>query len=80
MYIYKNTLMYIISMAIHNVYPKMKALFSNDVSRSIFITSADEKSQINTLEVKKIEEEVRRLVKADLPIRKRLVTKPEAIS
>ena len=79
MYIYKNTLMYIIGMAIHKVDPKAKVLFSNDVSRSIYITPADNSTSISIPSVKKIEAEVRRLVDLNLPITKRLVSKQEAI-
>ncbi len=79
MYIYKNTLMYVVAMAIHNVLPTIKVLFSNDVSRSIYITPTDSAYPISMGKVKKIEEEVKKLVASDLPITKRLVSKQEAI-
>ena len=80
MYIYKNTLMYVVGMAIHNVFPNSKVLFSNDVSRSIYITPIDNTTPVSVSMVKKIDEEVKRLVKLNLPITKRLVSKQEAIA
>ncbi len=78
MVIYKNTLRYIIAMAIHNVFPKMSVIFSNDVSRSIYVRPVDEKLNINTVKINQIEEEIKRIINADLPISKRLVSKAEA--
>ncbi len=76
--IYKSTLMYVIAMACHNLFPNMKMLFSNDSSRSVYVRPKNH-SQILTLDkFYKITEEVNRLISLDLPIVKRLVTKQEA--
>lgn len=79
MYIYKNTLMFVIAMAAHNVCPNLNLIFSNDVSRSIYISSADNQSTVTLKEINLIKEETERLVKADLKINKILIPKQEAI-
>ena len=76
--IYKNSLRYVISMAIHNLYPKMPVIFSNDISRTMYCAPVDTKYTINLTKLKAIEDEVKRLISLDLPITKRLVTKAEA--
>jgi uridine kinase len=66
-------------MALFRVCPETKALFSNDVSRSIYISPADPSLIFNLTTIDKIKAEVRSIVKADLPIVKKLVSKEEAI-
>jgi uridine kinase len=78
MIIYKNTLRYIISMAIHNLFPKMNVIFYNDVSRSIFIRPVSDDLKINTIKINQIANEVNRIVKANLPLTKQLVGKESA--
>jgi uridine kinase len=79
MYIYKNTLMYVLAMAIHNVAPSVKFLFSNDVSRSIYIAPLNTSDNINVPLMKKIQAEVERIVQANYKIEKKLISKEEAI-
>jgi len=81
MYIYKNTLRYVVSMAVRNVLPDVSVKFSNDISRSIYVRASEpSKFKINTLLIAEIEKEIQRLIDADLPIKKRLITKKEAIA
>lgn len=77
-YIYKNTMMYVTAMAIHRLYPERKFLFSNDVSRSIYIAPLNPDDTLTITMMIKIREEVDKIVKENLPIVKKLVTKAEA--
>ncbi len=77
-YIYKNTMMYVIAMAINRVYPEHKFIFSNDVSRSIYISPLNSDESLTISMMIKIRDEVASIVKQDLPIEKKLVSKEEA--
>jgi len=80
MYIYKNTLRYVVAMAVRNVLPDVPVKFSNDISRSIYVYATGNNAiKINTTMIEKIKEEIERLIELDLPITKRLITKKEAI-
>jgi len=80
MYIYKNTLRYVVALAVRNVLPDIPVKFSNDISRSIYVyATGNSVIKINTTMIEKIKLEIERLIEADLPITKRLITKVEAI-
>jgi len=80
MYIYKNTLRYVVAMAVSHVLPDVPVKFSNDISRTIYVYATGPKAiRINTTLIEKIRVEIERLIKEDLPITKRLITKKEAI-
>jgi len=78
MLIYKNTLMFVLAMALHNLFPSTKMLFSNDVSRSIYIRPV-ENEDFPLKNIRALETEVNRLIKSDIKIEKKLISKEKAI-
>ena len=75
---YESSLRYLCAMAISRCYPGLKVRFCYNVSRAIFIQVMSEGFKVNPAVVKKIDDEMRRLVKADLPFVRSKVTKEEA--
>jgi uridine kinase len=76
--IYESSLRFLVAMAIHNVYPDLKVRFSYNVSRSIFMQILNPGITINGIMVKKIEGEMLRLVEADLPLVRNILSKADA--
>lgn len=66
--IYESTLRYVIAMAIHKLYPKAKVKFNYSISRSILAVMEEFDGVFNTSVLNTINVEVKRLVKADIPI------------
>jgi uridine kinase len=79
MQIYKNTLMFVVAMALHNLYPEEKMLFSNDVSRSIFIRPKNIDDKFSTSKIFKLNQEIKRITSEDIKIERREIKKEEAI-
>lgn len=77
--IYETTLRYVIAFAIHNLYPNANVKFSKSVSRSILgeIDNLDE--TLDEAVLAKINDEVKRIVEADYPIKRRRISIGEAI-
>ncbi len=76
---YETSLRYLIAMAFKRLYPNVKVRFSYNVSRSIFIQILTEKVIVDTNMVKKLEEEMKELIKKDLVFNRRVVSKKEAL-
>lgn len=79
MLIYKNTLMFVVAMALHNLFPDEKMLFSNDVSRSIFIRPKNIDEKFSTSKIFKLNQEIKRIVSEDIKIERKEIKKEEAI-
>lgn len=79
MLIYKNTLMFILSMSLYNLFPDSKMLFSYDVSRSIFIRPKDDNVLFSTNKIFQLNQEIKRIIKENYKIERLEITKQEAI-
>lgn len=80
MLIYKNTLVFVLAMALHNIFPDDKMLFSNDVSRSIYIRPKNDNEIFSSSKILKLNDEIKRIVEENLPIERKLISKQEAIN
>lgn len=76
--IYQSTLRYTILMAFRNIYPNVRIVFNYSVSRSIFASVSGLGRPFNASDLKLIEEELERLILADLPIKRYSISKEEA--
>lgn len=77
--VYETSLRYLVAMAFYNLYPEVDIKISYAISRSIQINVlGPNKIQITSAVIKKLEEEMRRLVALDLPFEKCTMTKEEA--
>ena len=76
--IYEAGLRYVVAMAIKNLYPKANVSFNYNVSRSVLAIIRNLEGGINDEIVEKIKQEVDRIIKADLPIKRRLLNLEEA--
>lgn len=74
--IYEASLRFIVAMAFARAYPNLKIRFCYNVSRSIFVQILNGKSNMDML--RNIENEVRKIVEADYPLKRFVVTKEEA--
>jgi len=79
MLIYKRTLMYVIAMALYNLFPDEAMLFSNDVSRSFFIRPKDSNTSISPRKIYLLNQEIKRIINEDYPIEKLEIPKEDAI-
>ncbi len=78
MKIYEATLRYIVAMAFHNLYPDLKIRFAYNVSRCISIHLLDANTVANTAMLIRLNHEVERIIKADLPIKRTVVPNEKA--
>lgn len=76
--IYETSLRYLVAMATHRLYPQLDIRFSYNISRSIFCQILTPGFHTNLKFVDSIQAEMQRLIKADLPIERKLVTREEA--
>ena len=74
--IYEASLRFVVAMAFKRVYPNLKIRFCYNVSRSIFVQILNGKSTIEMKEA--IEKEVQKIIDADYPLKRFVVTKEEA--
>lgn len=74
---YEATIRYVIAMAFYNLYPDIKIRFSYYVSRSIFCEIITPNVSLSNI-YKNIEQEIKRIIKADLPITRVTLSKEEA--
>lgn len=77
MYIYHATLRYIFAYVINKMYPKGRVVFNYSISRSIFCQPVINKP-IDLETVYKIEEEMHKIIDADLPIVKHKISVKKA--
>lgn len=75
---YEASLRYIVAMAFHNCYPDLNIRFSYDVSRCIKVNLLGDKAFSDTAMLLKINHELERIVKADYPLKRYIVTNEEA--
>lgn len=76
--IYQSTLRYLIIMAVKRLYPFARIIFNYSVSRSIFATITNLNRPLQKSDLDKIQEELDKIIAADLPISRFSVTKEEA--
>lgn len=77
--IYEASLRYLIAMAFSRIYPKIKIRFSYNISRSIFIEILNKEVRVDFMVVKNIKEEMDRIIAADLPFNRKIVSNEEAL-
>lgn len=75
--IYETTIRYVIAMAFHNLYPNIKIRFSYYVSRSVFCEVLTPNISLSKL-YKNIENEVQRIITADMPIERIVISNDDA--
>lgn len=75
---YEASLRFLVAMAMHNIYPELEIRFSYNVSRSIFMQIITPGATSNGKMIQKLEAEMKRLVEADLPLVRTIVSKDEA--
>lgn len=76
--IYETSLRYLVAMATHRLYPQLDIRFSYNISRSIFCQILTPGFHTDLKFVDSIQAEMQRLIKANLPIERKLVTREEA--
>ena len=74
---YRASLRYIVAMAFYNIYPNVKIRFSYNISRSISCQALTKNFNMSRA-VDAISKEVKRIIDADLPIERVVVTTEEA--
>ena len=75
---YEASLRFIVAMAMRNILPKAEIRFSYNVSRSIFMQILTPGFVVNPQLVSQLEKEIDRIVKADYPLVRSIVSKEEA--
>ena len=78
--IYQASLRYVVLMACNRVLPKKRIIFNYSVSRSIFASIVGLGHPLNYGEFTKIQQEVDKIIKADLPIRFNKKSREEVIN
>ena len=79
MRIYEASLRFLVAMAMHKLHPNFDIRFSYNVSRSIFLQILKPANTVASgVMVKELIEEMNRLVDADLPLLRQIVSKEEA--
>ena len=75
---YEASLRFLVAMAMHNIHPEIEIRFSYNVSRSIFMQILTPGTQSNGQMLAQLEAEMKRIVEADLPLVRNIVSKEEA--
>ena len=78
MRIYESSLRFLVAMAMHRIHPNFEIRFSYNVSRSVFLQILKPNTVASALMVKELINEMNRLVEADLPLVRQIVSKEEA--
>lgn len=76
--IYQTSLRYLVAMAMSRIRPEIKIRFSYNVSRSIFIQILNEGIRADRELVHELEQEMKRLIEADIPFIREKITVEEA--
>ncbi len=76
--VYETSLRYLISMAINRLHPDYNIRLSYNVSRSIFIELLNKDQRFDTRFVNELTNEMHKIVEADYPMIRKLLTKEEA--
>ena len=75
---YEASLRFLVAMAMHNIHPELEIRFSYNVSRSIFMQIITPGAASNGAMVAQLEAEMKRIVEADIPLVRTIVSKEEA--
>ena len=75
---YEASLRFLVAMAMHNIRPDLEIRFSYNISRSIFMQILTPNMHSNMQMVRDLEEEMKKIVAADLPLVRNIVNKEEA--
>ncbi len=75
---YEASLRFLVAMAMHNIRPNLEIRFSYNVSRSIFMQILTPGVASNNAMVRELEAEMKRIVEADYPLVRTIVSKEEA--
>lgn len=75
---YEASLRFLVAYAMHNIHPELEIRFSYNVSRSIFMQILNPGVSSNGILLKELEKEMERIVKADIPLVRNIVSKKEA--
>lgn len=75
---YESSLRFLVAMAMRNIHPELTIRFSYNVSRSIFMQILNPGVTSNGQMVLDLQKEMERLVKLDLPLTRKIVSKEEA--
>ena len=76
---YEASLRFLVAMAMHNIRPDIRIRFSYNISRSVFMQILTPGVSSSSQMVKALEEEMNRLIKADIPMVRNIVSKEEAL-
>ena len=74
---YEASLRYIVAMAMHNIHPEISIRFSYNVSRAIFLQILTPGVASNKRLVEELNREIKRIVDADYPLVRHIVSKEE---
>lgn len=75
---YEASIRFLVAMAMKNLHPKTQIRFSYNVSRSIFMQVLDKSILVNSQMVAELEAEMKKIVEADYPLVRSVVSKEEA--
>ena len=78
MRIYEASLRFLVAMAMHNIHPRYEIRFAYNVSRSIFLQILNQGVSASGIMIKELIAEMNRLVEADIPLVRQIVSKEEA--
>ncbi len=78
--IYQSTLRYLIVMAAKELYPNCRIIFNYSISRSIFATITNLNRPFTKKDLSAIEERLKAIIEADMPIIRKTITKDEALA
>ena len=78
MRIYEASLRFLVAMAMHNIHPRYEIRFAYNVSRSIFLQILNQGTSASGVMIKELIAEMNRLIEADLPLVRQIVSKEEA--
>lgn len=76
--VYETSMRYLIVLAFHNLYPDYQIKLSYAISRSILVTIIEPKVTMDKKMLNAVKAEMERLVKADIPFEKTVLSKDEA--
>ena len=76
--VYETSMRYLIALAFHNVYPEYQIKISYAISRSIMVTVIEPKVAMERSMLTAVKAEMERLIAADIPFEKTVLSKEEA--
>ena len=75
---YEASLRFLVAMAMHNIHPEASVRFSYNISRAVFMQILTPGVVANNTLVKELVEEMKRIVEADYPLVRSIISKEEA--